>query len=244
MHRFFVSFDAVSDGTVRIEGNDAKHISFSLRMKKGEKVCVCTPDSAEYSCEIFEFGDGCVLARIEDVCSKSPAEPPCKIHLFQALPKGNKLETVIQKAVECGVYSITPFESRFCIAKIKDDFKKLDRWQRISLEAAKQCGRGIVPAVNAPLSYEDAIKKASESALAIFCYENEKHKKLGAVLKGSSANEISVVVGSEGGFSSDEVLFAEKNGMTLTGLGPRILRCETASSFVLAGIALVKELCY
>ncbi len=242
MHKFFVSFDAVSGETVRIEGNDANHISFSLRMKKGEKVRVCTPDSSEYSCVISEFGNGYVIANVESI-SKSSAESPCKIHLFQALPKGNKLETVIQKAVECGVSSITPFESRFCVVKSKDGLNKLDRWNRIALEASKQCGRGIVPAVNAPVSYKEAIAKASESKLAIFCYEKESGQKLGTVLKNNLSKDISVVVGAEGGFSEDEVLFAENNGLTVTGLGPRILRCETASSFVLAGIALLKELC-
>ena len=241
MHKFFVSSDAISNSTVVITGTDARHISFSLRMKKGAKICVSSSEGETYLCIIVGFAEGNVFARIESVLQAS-SESPCRIRLFQALPKGDKLEVIIQKAVECGVYSVTPFESRFCIAKVGDTAKKLERWNRIALEAAKQCGRSVVPKVLPPVSYERAIKEASEDALSLFCYENERSRMLGSVLKQDASDCISIVVGAEGGFSQEEISFAESNGLTVVGLGPRILRCETASGFVLACISLCREL--
>lgn len=241
MHKFFVSADSIIDGKVLIEGNDARHISFSLRMKRGDKLCLATDDLKDCFCTIVDFIDGKVLVKVDSV-KEACAESPCRISLFQAIPKGDKFETIIQKAVECGVYSVTPFQSAYCISKINDSEKKLERWNRIALEAAKQCGRSIVPKVFPPISYKEAIKEASGSELSLFCYENEHTNKLGNVLNDSNAKTISVVVGSEGGFSQQEAEFATENGLLPISLGPRILRCETASAFVLACISLVKEL--
>ncbi len=241
MHKFFVSASSVVGGNIVIEGDDARHISFSLRMKKGDKLCVATDDLKDCFCTIVDFFDGKVALRVDSV-KEASSESPCQISLFQALPKGDKLETIIQKAVECGVYSITPFQSAYCISKIKDTEKKLERWNRIALEAAKQCGRSIVPKVLPPISYIDAIKEAAKSELPLFCYENENTNKLGDVLRNNNAKTISIVVGSEGGFSPEEADFASENRLLSLSLGPRILRCETASCFVLACIALVREL--
>ncbi len=241
MHRFFVPSEALFGGVVRIDGESARHISFSLRMKRGESICVCTPDMTEHICSITDFSEGLVTA---EVCESrmSRSESPCRIELYQALPKADKLEVIIQKAVECGVHSITPFESSFCISKINDPQKKLLRWNKIALEAAKQSGRGMVPKVNPPISFSEAMKRASQCELGIFCYENERGRRLGELLKEDSSKSISVTVGSEGGFSEAEVRTAEEHGLNITGLGQRILRCETASCFVLSAIALTKEL--
>ncbi len=241
MHKFFVSEEAVTDGIITLSGDDAHHISFSLRMKTGDKIKASTPDGIEHLCSLTDFSGETVTAKIEN-SERSSSESPCVITLFQALPKGDKLETVIQKAVECGASLIVPFQSRFCISKPKDCEKKLDRWNRIALEAAKQCGRGIVPKVMLPLSYSDAVSMAAGSELSVFCYENERSRLLGDVLREGDPKSISVMVGPEGGFSSDEVSFAEEKGLTVTGLGKRILRCETAPIFVLSAISLIKEL--
>ena len=241
MHKFFADRDAISGNRIVLSGDDARHISFSLRMKVGEHITVALPDGSDCFCTLESFAGGNVTAVIDSV-SRSESEPPARIRLFQALPKGDKLEVIIQKAVECGVYSVTPFESRFCIAKVGDTAKKLERWNRIALEAAKQCGRSVVPKVLPPVSYERAIKEASEDALSLFCYENERSRMLGSVLKQDASDCISIVVGAEGGFSQEEISFAESNGLTVVGLGPRILRCETASGFVLACISLCREL--
>ena len=241
MQRFFVAADAVTDGIICLTGDNANHISFSLRMKRGDKISVCTPDSCVYGCTITDFQNGLVIAHIDDV-SACDTEPPYRVHLYQALPKGDKFDTIIQKAVECGVYSVTPFESSRCIAKVGDSAeKKLARWNRIASEAAKQCGRGIIPQVLPVMTYSDMLKKASDVSLPIFCYEERGCNKLGNVLL-RGGDTISVVVGAEGGFSEEEAQMAKSHGMILTGLGNRILRCETASSFVLACISMVREL--
>lgn len=242
MHKFFVGNNAIFDGKIILSGDDARHISFSLRMKPGERIAVANGDGQDYLCTVETFGNGTVTAAIDSV-SRSDSEPPVRIRLFQALPKGDKLETVIQKAVECGASEIIPFESSYCIAKIKEPEKKLIRLNRIAYEAAKQCGRSIIPRVLQPLSFKEAVKSASEDELAIFCYENECARRLGDVLKNDRSDSISVMVGSEGGFSSDEVRFAEEYGLTVTGLGKRILRCETAPVFVLSCISFARELC-
>lgn len=242
MQRFFVSFDAVSENRITITGDDARHISYSLRMKKGDGISVCTPDMTQYSCEITDFLHDSVIARINGK-GKCDAEPPYRVHLFQALPKSDKTDTIIQKAVECGVYSVTLFESSRCIAKASEAVsKKLVRWSRISSEAAKQCGRGMIPEINGVIGFEQMIDMAAGSELSLFCYENEDGNLLGRVISDSSATDISVVIGAEGGFSPEEAEKAAKAGLIPVGLGKRILRCETASSFVLACISLCREL--
>ena len=152
MPRFFVRKDQIDNGTVTILGDDAHHISRSLRMAAGESITVCDMQKFEYDCTLTDFLPDRVLARVVSE-RKCDTEPPFAAHLYQALPKGDKLDTVIQKAVECGVSSITTFISERCIAKEKgDEENKLRRRNKISLEAAKQSGRGIVPEVKATVS--------------------------------------------------------------------------------------------
>ncbi len=241
MHKFFVKSDDVFGNTISITGDDARHLALSLRMKIGEKITVSTPDMTDHLCVIKEISPELVTLSVEESLPAS-GEPPYRLKLYQAIPKSDKLEFIIQKAVECGAFSVIPFESKFCVARIKDPEKKLERWNRIAYEAAKQSGRSIVPRVEAPLSFKDAVKMASEDELSVFCYENERGVKLGELLKKSDPKTISVVIGSEGGFSEDEVEFAEAEGLTVTGLGARILRCETASVFVLSAVSAFKEL--
>lgn len=241
MQRFFVKEDAINGDTVRLEGDDARHISFSLRMKRGDRISVCAPDGSLYTCRLTAFDEGYVEAAVEErtVCD---TEPPYCVRLYQALPKGDKLETIVQKAVECGVYEIVPFESRNCIAKTGNNpEKKLERLNRIAAEAAKQCGRGIQPQVLPTRSFRQMLREAGEAALPLFCYEGEGTVPLGALLKGCQ-REIAVVVGSEGGFTPEEVEEARAAGLRLCGLGPRILRCETAPVFVLSCLSLSREL--
>ena len=241
MQRFFVTDEAIGEGFIRISGDDARHISLSLRMKKGDTVSVCAPDGRLFAASLEEFGDGYVTAHVteESVCT---AEPPYRVRLYQALPKGDKLETIVQKAVECGVYEIIPFESRNCIAKTGNNpEKKRDRLNRIAAEAAKQCGRGILPQVLPTLSFRQMLDEAGKAALPLFCYEGEGTVPLGALL-GGTETEIAVVIGSEGGFTLEEVEAAKVAGLRLCGLGPRILRCETAPVFVLSSLSLCREL--
>lgn len=250
MPRFFVRQNSISDGIISIIGDDAHHIARSLRMAKGDEITVCDMQGIEYACEIEDFKDDTEV--IVKIISKkhSENEPSVFITLYQALPKGDKFETIIQKAVECGASKIVPFQSERCVVKIKNEAeaKKRERRQKISAEAAKQCGRSFIPEITEAISFEDAVFDAAKSDVALFCYENEGTESLGNILKTLFADgngypkSISVFIGSEGGFSVKEAELAKNNGLKLTGLGKRILRTETASGFVLACIVCFSEL--
>lgn len=250
MPRFFVQKDQVENGYVTIKGDDAHHISRALRMAAGEVITVCDMQKNEYECELTNFLPECVRAKIILSCS-SDTEPPYHVHLFQALPKGDKLDSIIQKAVECGVAEITTFESERCVVRVKDggEAKKLERRQRIALEAAKQSGRGIIPEVHASVSFSQALEMAKQADLALFCYEGEGTLPIPQVVEAwkrehskKSEPSISVVIGSEGGFSLKEAEKAIDAGLLPTGLGKRILRTETASGFVLACLVYAFEM--
>ena len=250
MPRFFVRKDQIADGFVTLTGDDAHHVSRSLRMAVGERITVCDMQKFEYECELTDFLPDCVRARILQT-SHCDTEPPYRAVLFQALPKGDKLDSVIQKAVECGVSEITTFESERCIVRAKDgaEEKKVERRRRIALEAAKQCGRGIVPEVFATVSFREAIAQASTADIPLFCYEGDGTESLATVLrekkqqfvKGSTPT-VSIVIGSEGGFSQAEAQAAIAAGMRPIGLGKRILRTETAAAFALACLVYELEL--
>jgi 16S rRNA (uracil1498-N3)-methyltransferase len=252
MPRFFIRKDQVEDGVVTLRGDDAHHVSRALRMAAGEHITVCDMQKHEYECELCEFLPDSVRARILHT-SSADTEPPYHVHLYQALPKGDKLDQIIQKAVECGVSEITTFESERCIVRVKDggEAKKLERRNRISLEAAKQCGRGIVPDVHATVSFAEAIAEASKADLALFCYEGDGTLPLAVLIEdwktknqeflGEKEPTISIVIGSEGGFSLREAEKAIGAGLLGTGLGKRILRTETASGFVLACLVYAFE---
>lgn len=247
MPKFFVNKEQIENGYVTIRGEDAHHISRSLRMAAGERITVSDMQMTEYECVLEEFLDGCVRAKIESK-SRADTEPDIRIRLFQALPKGEKLDFVIQKSVECGVYDITPFESDRCIVKFKADAeeRKKERRNKIALEAAKQSGRGMIPAVNSTLTFEQMLFEAKKSDAVIFCYEGEGTTPIGNILpeiKKNGVKDIAIIIGSEGGFSLCEAEAAEKNGFFKAGLGKRILRTETAPIFALSCIVYEFELC-
>lgn len=250
MPRFFVRKDQIADGIVTVTGDDAHHISRSLRMAVGEHITVCDMQKFEYACELTEFLPDCVRARVLEIV-KCDTEPPYHAHVFQALPKGDKLDSVIQKAVECGVAEITTFESERCVVRAKDgaEEKKVERRRRIALEAAKQSGRGIIPEVHPSVKFSEAVARAAEADIPLFCYEGDGTEPLPSVLKRLKATlpegvtpTVSAVIGSEGGFSQAEAEAAIKQGLHPVGLGKRILRTETAAAFVLACLVYELEL--
>ena len=247
MPRFFINNQQISDGNVSIIGDDAHHIARALRMAVGESITVCDELGKEYTCEIFEFiDDREVKAKVMSERA-SDTEPKYKIRLFQALPKGDKLDSIIQKAVECGASEIYLFQSERCIVRIKkeNEDRKNDRRRKIAESAAKQCGRSIIPAVYEAVEFKDMLSLATESDLALFCYEGEGTLPIGQVLARGLSDDIksiSVVIGSEGGFSEAEAKEAVSAGMMPIGLGKRILRTETASGFALACISCMTEL--
>lgn len=252
MPRFFVQADQIdqASGTVTLTGADAHHVARSLRMAAGESITVCDA-LCEYDCVLEVFHDEReVIARITDTKPIS-TEPPFSAHLYQALPKGDKLDSIIQKAVECGVNAVTPFESAHCIVRIKRDAedKKTERRRRIALEAAKQCGRGSIPEIAPSVSFSEALSQAARADLPLFCYEGEGTQPLRTVLSAYTAAHrsekmpsISLMIGSEGGFSPAEAQAARDAGMIPVGLGRRILRTETAAAFLLACLVYEWEL--
>ncbi len=247
MPRFFVDKEAIveKDGVaeIQITGEDAHHISRSLRMAVGQSIEICDKAGTVYNCVLTKFTDKEVYAAS---VSKSSAnsESSAKITLYQALPKSDKMETIIQKTTECGVYKIVPFRSEFCVVKLdsKDGAKKQERWQKIAEGASKQSGRGIIPEVLAPLDFKVAIEEATRAELVIFCNEREKDITLKSVLAGTGAKTISVIIGSEGGFSEKEAEYISAMGAKSITLGNRILRCETAPTFVLSAISYEIEM--
>lgn len=244
MPHFFVKPEAIRDGKVILENEDAKHIGFSLRMAVGEEITVSDGEGQRFLCRLEKI-DGesvtaAVLAREE-----SRAEMPVRVHLYQGYPKSDKLEFIIQKAVELGVCAVTPFESSRCIKRPKAEKTEhlAERQNKIAKEAAKQCGRDILPHVYPPLSFSAMLEKAKTADLVLFCYEGGGTKSIRELLlQNTSAKEIALIVGSEGGFSEEEAEKARQSGALLCGLGGRILRCETAPLYALSSISCLLEL--
>ncbi len=251
MPRFFITQSQIENNTVTLTGEDAHHIARSLRMALGQTLYVCDELAVEHECKIVGFEeDREVRAEIMSSAA-SLSEPPMKITLFQALSKGDKLDTVIQKAVECGVSCIAPFDSERCVVRVKADSedRKNERRQKIAAEAAKQSGRGKLPRVCKTLSFREMLRAAKQSELVLFCYEGEGTQPLGRVLAerlvikpDGKYPDVAIIVGSEGGFTPLEAKCAEEEGVQLVGLGRRILRTETAPIFAISCVICHSEL--
>ena len=244
--RFFVTSSQIEGDTVTILGEDAHHLSRALRAAVGDTVTVCDMSRTEYECELTDFLPDRVLARILDSHPADTESPVC-VTLYQALPKGDKLDTVIQKAVECGVCRIVPFESERCVVRAKADSeeRKTERRNRIASEAAKQCGRGLLPEVAPTVSFDEMLAQAMAAEAVLFCYEGDGTEPIGrllARLAPQKGGTLALVIGSEGGFSLAEAERARAQGCYMTGLGKRILRTETAPLFALACISCCLEL--
>ena len=222
--------------TARITGPDALHIRRSLRMQPGEELVLCDGRGTDYACEIAGFDGEDVLL---SVLSHAPtsSEPSVAVTLYQGLPKGDKMDWIIQKAVELGVTAIVPVATARSIVKVEGkEEKKRERWQRIAAEAAGQCGRGIIPSVSAPLPWKEALARLTDAPAVVF-YEGG-----GTPLRrltGPETTTLSIVVGPEGGFAPEEIAALQAVGVDIATLGPRILRCETAPLAALSAIMLL-----
>ena len=244
MPRFFVDKEYINEESIKIAGSDAHHIARSLRMAEGDSVTVSDGEGMEYLCTLERIRDEECECRVNE---KRLGEGEGKIHttLFMAYPKGDKLEVVVQKAVELGASRIVPFESSRCIKRPKAEKidKQLQRLQKIADEAAKQCGRARLPEVAMPLSFAEMLREAQKCSITLFCYEAEDGKTIKDALRRLDGVEsIGVIVGSEGGFSPEEAEAAVKSGAVAVSLGKRILRCETAPAFALSVIAYESEM--
>ena len=213
-------------------------------MAVGDTVSVADGLGREYIARLTRIRDEECEAEILEY-REAASELPVRVTLYMAFPKGDKLETVIQKATELGVCRIVPFESSRCIKRPKEDKidKQLLRYKRIAEEAAKQSGRALIPEILSPMSYSEMLSRATSEGKAVFCYEREEKTTLGELLSSLKTGEsVSVIVGSEGGFSEDEAREAISMGCVSVSLGKRILRCETAPLFVLSAIGYECEL--
>ncbi len=224
MPRFFI--DEKPKDLYVITGEDAVHIGRSLRMRVGDEITLCH-GGEDFLCKIEKFTDCEVFCKVLS-SQMSNAEPDVKLTLFQALPKGDKTELIIQKAVELGAFRVVLVLTERCVSRPdKKSFeKKLLRYQKISQSAAKQSGRGIIPEISGILSLNEAVEEMKKLDCSVVCYEKGGISLNQAGFLPNSS--IGVFVGSEGGFEKKEVDLCAQNGITPVGLGSRILRCETA----------------
>lgn len=222
--RFFTG--NISEEAAVLTAEDSKHVSQVLRMKPGDFAVICDGKGTDYLGKLESASGECVF----EILEKSPnqAEPSVHLRLFQAMPKGDKMDFIVQKAVECGACEVVPFISKRCVSRPdrKQLAKKTERWQRIAYEAAKQCGRGIIPTVGETVDISDLPGMISRENTGILFYECAEVPLRDAV-KQFSGN-IDIVIGSEGGFEPAEAEKLTAAGFTAVSLGKRILRCETA----------------
>ena len=217
-----------------IEGEDAQHIRKSLRMREGEELTLVSPDGTEHLCVVENLSEG---VEVKEVSSKScEQEPSVKVTLYQGLTKGDKMDFIIQKAVELGVTEVVPVLTDRCISRPdeKSMNKKIARWQKIALGAAQQSRRGIIPQVKPLLSLKEAAEKAKASDVSIVFYEGGG-KTISSLLE-NNPSDISIFIGSEGGFEESEIDALYKTGTINATLGKRILRAETAPLAALSAI--------
>lgn len=248
MYQFFVEPNQINinDKRVTILGSDVNHIKNVLRMKTGEEIAVSNgQDGKEYRCGILSLEEDCVLCELRFV-KEDAVELPSKVYLFQGLPKADKMELIIQKAVELGVHQVIPVAAKRCVVKL-DDRKaksKIARWQGIAEAAAKQSKRGIIPQVTEVMSFRDAVKLAADMDVRLIPYElaegMERTKEIISALQ--PGQEIAVFIGPEGGFEESEIQEALDRGIEPVTLGRRILRTETAGFTVLSWIMYQLEM--
>lgn len=235
-HRYFTS--ELAGGAAALTGSDAHHFANVMRGKVGEQVVLCGPDGLEYTGTVTAIRPGRVEFAVADG-APGKAEPAVELTLFAGYPKQGKLEEVIRHGVELGVRRVVPFFSRYCVAAPKKEEAKNERYNRIAAEAAKQAGRGLLPEVAMPLPDFDAVCAAfADYDLVLFFYEGGG-RPLRRVLAGGAPRRVALVTGSEGGFSAEEAAAAQAAGAVTVGLGPRILRCETAPLAALTAVLLL-----
>lgn len=236
MYKFFVEDNQIENNEIKIMNDDLKHISNVLRMRIGEEILITNKNTAEtYKCSIKEINKNEAVCTIIEK-EENDTEPSIKVDIFQGIPKSDKMETIIQKSVELGVSKIFPVSMKNCVAKIKDDIKKQERWQKISEAAAKQSKRNIIPSIEKSVDMKYLCSKINEYDLVLVAYENEDKKTIKDILKNNKVKKIAIVVGPEGGLTEKEVEELIKCGAKAVSLGKRILRTETAPIAMLSMI--------
>ena len=238
MYQFFIETSQIAEDQIRILGKDVNHMKNVLRMKPGEEIRVTDSEtSRSYRCEVAElYGETVVCHILAE--EEEGSELPVRIYLFQGLPKADKMELIIQKAVELGVYQIIPTACRRCVVKLdpKKEKTKLARWQQIAEAAAKQSKRSLIPEIMPVISLREAFARSQKMQVRLIPYERaEGMEKTREIMKGiRPGDEVAVFIGPEGGFEEAEIEEAMKAQIKPVTLGKRILRTETAGMTVLA----------
>ncbi len=234
MHRFFTN--EIQERTAVVRGEDVKHISRVLRLRAGDAVQLCDGQGNECDAVIESVAPDAVTFRTQP-WTKAKSEPDVSVTLFQCLPKAGKMETIIQKCVELGAARFVPVQSERCVVVLKPPYEgRVERWQRVSEEAAKQSKRGRIPEVALPLPLHKLDFSAFDTVLV--AYENERTVSLKQALRAHPCRRIAVIVGPEGGFSEEEIAILTQKDAASVSLGTRILRTETA------GMAMVAQILY
>lgn len=235
MPRFFVKTNQIKEKSVEIVDRDVNHIKNVLRKKIGDKIEVCNEETENaYICQITNIEENKIITEIIHEIKANDSK--IKIDIYQGLPKSEKMELIIQKSVELGVNSITPLSMKRCVVKLngKDEAKKIERWQKISESASKQCGRTYIPQINEIIKINQIAEKSNEYDSVIVCYENEKQNTLKQEIKrikeqNKDQIKIAVVIGPEGGIDKTEIEELKKHNSKIVTLGKRILRTETVA---------------
>lgn len=241
MPKFFVTEQAIQNNEITIIGKDINHIKNVLRKKVGDTINICNDDKMmEYLCEIVKLEENEIICHIIEQLETN-SESNIKVSIFQGLPKADKMELVIQKAVELGVYDITPVEMKRCVVRLddKDKKKKKERWQKIAEVAAKQSGRNKIPVVCEINSLKNICNLFSDYDIVIVAYEKEKENKLRYELEKLQIREtknlkIAILIGPEGGIDESEIEILKQNSAKIVTLGNRILRTETVAMSMLS----------
>ena len=247
MYQFFVEPGQINvpDRCVTIMGDDVNHIKNVLRMRPGEEIAVrAGEDGREYRCGILSLEEARIVCELRFI-KEDAVELPAKVYLFQGLPKADKMELIIQKAVELGAYQVIPVAAARCVVKLdgKKAAAKRDRWQGIAEAAAKQSKRAVIPEVTDVSSFARAVEQASKMDVALIHYELARDMSLTKeLLQGIRPGEsVAVFIGPEGGFTEAEIRLAQESGIQPITLGKRILRTETAGLTVLSWIMYLLE---
>ena len=227
MPRFFMAGTNIKGGMAIIRGRDAEHVRV-LRLRPGEDLIICDAQGTDYKCRLVSAEPDKAEAEVIEVVP-CPAEPSVAVTVLCGLPKGDRTDYIIQKCVEAGAGEIVFFLSNRCVARPEAPEKKLERWQRIAEEAAKQSGRGIIPTVSWAGEFAEALNIANQKELKIFLYETGEREGLDSVLEANKgAKSVALMTGPEGGFAPFEADLARIVGLHVCSMGERILRCETA----------------
>lgn len=244
MPKFFVNEEQINNQKIKIQGTDVNHIKNVLREKVGSELIICNEKTGQdYLCEIKEIKEENIICNIKEKLLNN-VESNIKVTIMQGLPKADKMELIIRKSVELGVNNIIPIEMKRCVVKLKDKdkIKKIERWQKISVVAAKQSGRNIIPEINQVENLKNICETFENYDIVLLAYENEKENTIKNELKqlkekNQNKNEdvkIAILIGPEGGIAEEEVEIARKKGAKIITLGKRILRTETVALNVLS----------